>query len=85
MSENKNDHSLYNLSNKDTQFIVIRDPQFDRNGIKKEKYKTFTLVYDFENLSKILDLKNVADFISWLIKEKKYHTTKFNYKKLFNK
>ena len=64
MSENGVDHSHYQFSNNNTQFLVIRDLQFDENDIIKiEINKTFTLVYDFDNLSKKLDLQTVANFI----------------------
>ena len=55
----------YILSNKNTTFLVIRDLNFEkRRNIEIKDKKNFTLVFDFENLSKILDIEKVAKFIS---------------------
>ena len=68
MSENKNVYYHYFISNKDTTFLVIRDSNFEEKIIEEEKknlkeIKNFSLVFDFENLSKELNFDKVSKFI----------------------
>ena len=62
-------HSFYELSNNDTTFLVIRDPDFKDKNIKlKKKKSNFTLVFDIENLSKKLNLNDIPYFIDQINK-----------------
>ena len=62
--ENEDDKQHYILSNKDTTFLVIRDPKCNNADINiKDKKDNFTLVFDIENLCKKLNPHDVQKFI----------------------
>ena len=62
--ENEDDKQYYILSNKDTTFLVIRDPKCNNADINiKDKKDNFTLVFDIENLCKKLNPHDVQKFI----------------------
>ena len=59
----KKDKSYYILSNNKTTFIIIRDLEFKLSDINLGDYKDITLVFDFENLDRKLEPKEVVNFI----------------------
>ena len=62
--ENEDDKQHYILSNKDTTFLVIRDPKCNNADINiKDKKDNFTLVIDIENLCKKLNPHDIQKFI----------------------
>ena len=66
MSKNGNKivHQYYELYNKNRAFIVIRDEGFEKRNISIKNKENLVIVFDFEDLSKTLDLEKAAVFIS---------------------